>query len=230
MSDASGAPALLEVHDLHHRYDQGRVAALRGVSFALARGEFVALMGPSGSGKSSLLQLLGALERPQQGGIRYAGEALGPDVDLTAFRARRVGFVFQSFHLLPTLTAIENVQLPMIGQGRSTAQRAQKALALLRAVGLEPRARHLPAQLSGGERQRVAIARALANDPDLLLADEPTGNLDSDNAGRILDLLQAISRERSLTVLLVTHDPEVAARADRILHLRDGRLVEPALP
>ena len=219
--------ALVEARDLHHSYDEGRVAALRGVSFQLERGEFVALMGPSGSGKSSLLQLLGALERPARGEIRYGGEPLGRVTDLATFRAQRVGFVFQSFHLLPTLSALENVQLPMIGQARSRVQRALKAQQLLADVGLAPRSRHLPSQLSGGERQRVAIARALANDPDLLLADEPTGNLDSQTAGRILDLLRELSRSRGLTVLLVTHDPEVAARADRILHLRDGRLVEP---
>ena len=229
MPDAQGFPALVEARDLRHAYDRGRVEALRGVSFDLGRGEFVALMGPSGSGKSSLMQLLGALEAPTGGEIRYAGVPVTALGDTAAFRARRIGFVFQSFHLLSTLTALENVQLPMIGRLRPGAARARKARDLLEAVGLGPRVDHRPAELSGGERQRVAIARALANDPELLLADEPTGNLDSGTAERILDLLRALNRGRGLTVLLVTHDPEVAGCADRILYLRDGRLFEPRL-
>jgi len=198
---------------------------LRGADFRLREGEFVAVVGPSGSGKSTLLQLLGALDRPTSGEVLFGGRSLGTVRDLAGFRARTLGFVFQSFHLLPTLTAVENVQIPMFEMPWAPAERVRRAADLLAAVGLADRRDHLPRKLSGGERQRVAIARSLANEPRLLLADEPTGNLDSDSAARILDLLEQIHAEREMTLVVVTHDPQVAARAHRTLRMLDGRIV-----
>jgi ABC-type lipoprotein export system ATPase subunit len=219
------ADTLIEVRDVERLFDQGAVAALRGVSFSVARGEFVSVMGPSGSGKSSLLHLIGALDAPTAGEIRYLGQDLRSIRDLASFRARTIGFVFQAFHLLPTLTAIENVQVPMLEMPWPRRERRDRAARLLDSVGLANRLGHLPSTLSGGERQRVAIARSLANDPVLLLADEPTGNLDSESAGVIIDLLGAIHRERRMTVIVVTHDASVAAAAGRTLQMRDGRIV-----
>jgi putative ABC transport system ATP-binding protein len=220
-----GRPPLLAAEHLSKTYPDGQVAALVDVSVAVAPGDYVAVMGPSGSGKSTLLNLLGALDRPDQGEVLFEGVPLSRWGPLDRFRAQKVGFVFQSFHLLPTLTALENVQVPMFEGPLPAAARARKAAALLGAVGLPHRAGHLPSRLSVGERQRVAIARALANDPVLLLADEPTGNLDSHAAAAVLDLFAALHRERGLTLVVVTHSPEVAARAGRVLWLRDGRLV-----
>ncbi|HJZ57280.1 MAG TPA: ABC transporter ATP-binding protein, partial [Gemmataceae bacterium] len=192
----------------------------------------VAITGPSGCGKSTLLNVLGALDRPDRGEVFFQGEPLSQRRDLDRFRARQIGFVFQSFYLLPTLTARENVQVPMFeGPRRSARERAKKADELLELVGMAKRAGHRPGKLSVGERQRVALARSLANDPQLLLADEPTGNLDSDNAANALDLLTAFQRDRGLALVVVTHSPEVAERADRVVRMRDGRVVEdrPAL-
>ena len=183
-------------------------------------------MGPSGSGKSTLLQIIGALDEPDAGTVSFAGVDYADLPDLSEFRARRLGFVFQSFHLLPTLTAAENVQVPMFEMPWGRQERSARAEALLAAVGVQGRSGKRPSQLSGGERQRVAIARALANEPELILADEPTGSLDSANAAQVLDLLRSLQVSRGLTVLLVTHDAEVAARADRIVHMRDGRIVD----
>jgi putative ABC transport system ATP-binding protein len=205
-------------------YPDGEVHALRGVSLAVARGESVAITGPSGCGKSTLLHLLGGLDRPTSGEVFFEETPLR-SLDADSFRAHRVGFVFQSFHLLPTLSALENVQIPMFEAPWPRGERVTRAEKLLDEVGLGHRRQHIPSRLSVGERQRVAIARALANEPTLLLADEPTGNLDSVAQSEVLDLLARLRRERSLTLIVVTHSPEVAASADRVVRLRDGRLL-----
>ena len=215
---------LLETRDLAKSYDGGRIQALRGVDLRVEAGEFVAIRGPSGSGKSTLLHLLGGLDTPSRGEVLYRGRALSGYADLDAYRSQSVGFVFQAFHLLPTLTALQNVQVPMCGGNRTRRERLERAEALLREVGLEERLQQYPNELSAGERQRVAIARSLANGPEILLADEPTGNLDSESAARILDLLGGLQSERNLTLLVVTHDPEVAERAQRQVHFRNGRI------
>ncbi len=215
---------LLEVVDLHRDFDGGHVLALRGVSFQVHRGEFVAIIGSSGSGKSTLLSLLGALDVADQGEIRFHGELVTKLADPAAFRARNIGFIFQSFHLLPTLTSLENVQVPMFEMGWSVRERQRKARELLEAVGMSHRLDHLPSKLSGGERQRVAIARSLANDPSILLADEPTGNLDTRNSAQIMELLESLHREKGMTLILVTHDLQVASAADRIITMRDGQI------
>jgi putative ABC transport system ATP-binding protein len=217
--------ALIDARNLRRTFDDGRIDALRGVDVSIARGEFVAIQGPSGCGKSTLLQILGALDAPTVGEVRFRGVSVETLGDLSAFRARTVGFVFQSAHLLPTLSPLENVQIPMFEMPWSARERKRRALALLESVGLSERLHHRPAHLSGGERQRVAIARSLANEPELLLADEPTGNLDSVNAGRILALLRAIHADRGLTVVVVTHDAAVASQAGRVLQMLDGQIV-----
>ncbi len=204
-SAASDAP-LLTAKALTREFDEGTVKALRGVDFTINEGEFVAVTGPSGCGKSTLLQLLGALDRPTSGTLLYRGESVPDNPDPAGYRASEVGFIFQAFHLLPTFTAAENVQIPMFESNRSLSERHERALELLRLVGLEDRFDHFPAKLSGGERQRVAVARSLANEPSLLLADEPTGNLDSENAHSVLDLIIRLQQEQGRTMVLVTHD------------------------
>ncbi|CAO3406497.1 ABC-type antimicrobial peptide transport system, ATPase component [Azospirillum largimobile] len=203
------------------------VHALDDVTVAIGRGEFVAVMGPSGSGKSTFMNLLGCLDRPDSGRYRLDGrEVAGLSSDaLAAVRNRSIGFVFQSFNLLPRQTALANVMLPMVYAGVGHAERAERALAALDAVGLRERAGHRPTQLSGGQQQRVAIARALVNDPLLLLADEPTGALDTATSLEIIALFQRLNR-RGITVVLVTHEPEVARFAGRVLQFRDGRLID----
>jgi putative ABC transport system ATP-binding protein len=221
------ADHLLHAADVRKTYRDGDVHAVNGVTLGVREGESVAITGPSGCGKSTLLNLLGALDRPDGGEVYFRGEALSARRDLDRFRARQIGFVFQSFFLLPTLTARENVQVPMFeGPRLSARERAKKADGLLDLVGMGGRSGHRPAQLSVGERQRVALARALANDPVLLLADEPTGNLDSANAAKVLDLLTQLRKERNLALLVVTHSPDVAERADRVVKMRDGRVVD----
>ncbi|MBI3725603.1 ABC transporter ATP-binding protein [bacterium] len=202
----------------------GGVAALRGVDLSVARGEVVAVTGASGSGKTTLLHVLGAIDAPTRGRASVLGEDVGALAGFarTRFRREKVGFVFQQFHLVPTLTALEQVELPLRYAGVARAPRLERAAKLLERVGLTSRALHLPAALSGGEQQRVALARALANEPGLLLADEPTGNLDGERASAVIDLLLAARKERGVAVLIVTHDPVVAARADRIVRMRDG--------
>jgi ABC-type lipoprotein export system ATPase subunit len=220
--------ALIEARGLRRTFDDGRVEVLRGLDIAIAAGEFVAVQGPSGCGKSTLLHILGALDAPSSGELWFGGKPRDRLGDLASFRARTVGFVFQSSHLLPTLSAFENVQIPMFEMPWPAGQRRRRALALLAAVGLSERLNHRPANLSGGERQRVAIARSLANHPALLLADEPTGNLDSASAGRIVALLKTIHAEQGATLILVTHDPAVAAQAPRVLQMLDGQIVSDA--
>ena len=229
-SKSTSAASLLEAKALTRDFDEGHVKALRGVDFSIDEGEFVAITGPSGCGKSTLLQLLGALDRPTSGTLLYRGRSLPDDPNPAAYRAREVGFIFQAFHLLPTFTAAENVQIPMFEIDRSVSERRERAIELLKLVGLENRLDHFPSKLSGGERQRVAIARSLANDPSLLLADEPTGNLDSENAHLVLELLIRLQREHGRTMVLVTHDPTIAGRAGRILRMKDGRIVSDVKP
>jgi putative ABC transport system ATP-binding protein len=219
---------VIEVRGLRKTFEDGRIVALDGMNLAVAAGEFVAVVGPSGCGKSTLLHLIAALDEPDEGSIHVGGHALETHRELSHYRARHVGMIFQLHNLLPTLTAVENVQVPMFELDLSARERRQRARSLLRAVGLEGRERNRPPQLSGGERQRVAIARALANEPPILLADEPTGSLDSEAGRTVLDLIERLRDENGLTVVLVTHDADVAARADRIVHMLDGRLrVEP---
>jgi putative ABC transport system ATP-binding protein len=208
-------------------FEDGSVQALRDVSFTVEAGTLVALTGASGSGKSTILNLVAALDTPDAGSITVAGRRVDELDDPAGYRAETIGFVFQAHNLLPTLTASENVQIPMFGR-RPRAERAERARLLLEQVGLESRAHARPAVLSGGERQRVAIARALANEPLLLLADEPTGALDSATGKQVLDLLDQARRSRGTTILLVTNDDEVATRAQRTLRLRDGLIRDEA--
>ena len=217
---------IVETRDLVKIYGDGpEVRALDGADMTICRGELVTVMGPSGSGKSTLLNMIGALDRPTSGQVIVNGEELTKVKNLDAFRAQEVGFVFQLHNLIPTLTALENVEIPLHGQarGRQRRKRAQELLAL---VGLIARAGHLPGQLSGGERQRVAVARALANQPAILLADEPTGSLDTTAGQGIMELLQKVNRERGMTIIVVTHDRKVARMTRRILTLEDGRIVD----
>jgi len=222
---------VLEVRNVHRHYGRGqqRVEAVRGVSLALEAGEFVAVVGPSGCGKSTLLHLAGAMDRPSRGEIRLEGsriDQLGEEA-LTRIRRERVGFVFQFFNLLPTLTVLQNVGLPRLLAGEPVGAVLSEAARLADRVGLAGRRDHFPQQLSGGEAQRAAIARALIHRPPLLVADEPTGNLDSDNGTRVMDLLLEVRAEHGMAMLLATHDERVALAAHRILHLRDGR-IDPA--
>ncbi|MGE0042761.1 MAG: ABC transporter ATP-binding protein [Vicinamibacterales bacterium] len=220
--------AILDARDLQKSYVSGEAAvhALRGVSLAVDAGEFVALMGPSGCGKSTLLHLCGAMDRPSAGQILLDGQDLAAmdDDRLTAVRRTRVGFVFQFFNLLPTLTLADNIALPMLLAGGSPREAESKALALAKRVGIGHRLGHYPQQVSGGEMQRAAIARALVHTPAILVADEPTGNLDSENGATVMALLSELNRETGVTILLATHAADVAAAAGRTLHLRDGRL------
>ncbi len=221
-----GAPRL-QVSGLGRDLDGGRVRALHDVSFAAEAGQAVALTGPSGCGKSTLLSLLGLLDRPDRGRIVVDGEDLAGVRSGHAFRARRVGFVFQFHHMVPTMTLQENVEAPMLALGVSRAERRERAAALLAEMDLGTRAHFLPTHVSGGERQRAAVARALANRPALLLADEPTGNLDSANGERVMALLVQHARQAQALLLVATHNPEIAAAMDRRIELRDGRIAAP---
>jgi putative ABC transport system ATP-binding protein len=227
MTDGPGPNGQLLFADrVFKTYPDGDVHALNGVSLGVREGEYVAITGPSGCGKSTLLNMLGVLDRPDGGEVFFRGEPLSKRRDIDHFRARQIGFVFQSFYLIPTLTSRENVQVPMFeGVPLSAQDRAKKADGLLELVGMTKRANHRPQKLSVGERQRVALARALANDPVLLLADEPTGNLDSENAAKVLDLFNALQKSRNLALIVVTHSDEVAERADRVVKMKDGRVV-----
>jgi putative ABC transport system ATP-binding protein len=221
--------SLVKTENLKKSYQMGdvEVSALRQVDLVVSEGEFVAIMGPSGSGKSTLLHLLGGLDGPSDGEITLAGRRLSrlSDDELTLIRRRQIGFVFQFYNLLPTLTAAENVALPLLIDGRSPDRDAARVDGLLEMVGLSDRRDHRPAQLSGGEQQRVAIARALANEPQIVLADEPTGNLDSNSGAQVLALLRRANRELGATIVMVTHDPRAAAFADRIIFLKDGQIL-----
>jgi len=214
-----------EAADLKREFDDGKVQALRGVDFKIMAGEYVAITGPSGCGKTTLLQILGALIKPSSGSLLYRGASLADMPDPSDYRAREIGFIFQSFHLLPTYTAVENVQMPMFEMGWSVSQRKEKAVELLKSVGLGHRIDQFPAKLSGGERQRVAIARSLANGCSVLLADEPTGNLDSENAERVMELLVRLHTEQNMTLVLITHDQGIAGTASRTIRMKDGRVL-----
>ena len=215
---------ILEARSLAKSYDNGQIQALRGVDLEINAGEFVAIVGPSGSGKSTLLQLFGGLDQPSSGEVRFHGETMSDGFDLDRYRSQSVGFVFQAFHLLPALTATENVQVPMFEAAGSSRERRERSEHLLTRLGLGHRLRQYPNQLSAGERQRVALARSLANSPEVLLADEPTGNLDSENSSEVMKLLAELQAERKMTLILVTHAAEIAASAQRVVHIRDGRL------
>jgi ABC-type lipoprotein export system ATPase subunit len=223
----SERPTVVETHNLTKIYGDGAaIRALDNVDLTILKGEFLTVMGPSGSGKSTLLNMIGALDKPTQGQVVVNGEDLATIKDVDRFRARTVGFVFQLHNLLPALTARENVEVPMHGQGIGEQEMRQRAQQLLELVGLPDRMRHLPSQLSGGQRQRVAVARALANDPAIILADEPTGSLDTQSGAEIMDLLETINRDQGTTILIVTHDPKIARRTRRILTMRDGKIVD----
>jgi putative ABC transport system ATP-binding protein len=225
------ASPVIQLQDVRKSYALGDVTvhALRGVTLAVERGTFLAVVGASGSGKSTLMNIVGLLDRPTSGRYFLEGEDVSSfDKDRRAgLRNRKIGFVFQSFNLLPRTTALENVELPLLynGRARSPEERHQKAQSLLEAVGLGERAHHTPNQLSGGQQQRVAIARALVNDPEILLADEPTGNLDSRTSLEIMEILQRLNREKGLTVVLITHEHDIAQYGGRTLTIRDGRVL-----
>ncbi|HJM67897.1 MAG TPA: ABC transporter ATP-binding protein [Candidatus Thalassarchaeaceae archaeon] len=221
---------VLEARELWKVYDTGtnRVEALRKVSVSLKPGEMVAVMGPSGCGKTTLLNCLSGLDEISSGEVLIHSQPLSQmsDYDLTSLRGSQLGFIFQSFNLLPVLTAVENVELPLLMAGRSPREAREKALEALDAVGLADRDGHLPAELSGGQQQRVTIARSFVHDPAVIFADEATGNLDSQTSDEIIDLLLNLNAERGVTMLLVTHDSEIAARCSRVLVMQDGRIVE----
>ncbi len=222
----SDQPFAIDVRDVVKTFDEGRTRALDGASLQVRRGEFVALTGPSGCGKSTLLHVIAALERPDAGRVIVNGEEITKKRDLSRYRARTIGLVFQLHNLLPNLSASENVQVPMYETGLSAGKRRRRAEELLALVDLADKANKRPTELSGGERQRVAIARALSNDPPVLLADEPTGNLDSKAGQRVLQMLREVQRGRGVTLVLVTHDPAIAGAADRIVRMLDGRIDE----
>ncbi|HYN21589.1 MAG TPA: ABC transporter ATP-binding protein [Thermoanaerobaculia bacterium] len=224
--------ALVEVRDVHKVYYRGseRLDILSGLSLEVPQGDFLALMGPSGSGKSTLLNLIGGLDRPTSGSVVVGGQPIHDlsDGKLAQWRSRHIGFIFQFYNLLPVLTAERNVEIPLLLTHLSKAQRRKHVDTALGVVGLADRARHFPRQLSGGQEQRVGIARAIVTDPTLLLCDEPTGDLDRKSGDEILDLLQALNRQHGKTIIMVTHDPHAAARANRTLHLDKGSLTTEA--
>jgi len=222
---ASSEAPILRAQHVSKLYTDGQVSALVDVSLEIYSGEYVSIMGHSGSGKSTLLNMLGMLDRPTSGEVFLDGQPVSQVRNLDSLRAQKIGFVFQSFYLLPVLSAMENVQVPMFEGNLPMAQRPKKAVELLELVKLGHRVNHSPLQLSVGERQRVAIARALANDPLLLLADEPTGNLDSKSADTVFDLFAQLHRERGMTIVLITHSEDLGVRADRIIRMADGRLL-----
>ncbi|OHE82247.1 MAG: ABC transporter ATP-binding protein [Verrucomicrobia bacterium GWF2_62_7] len=221
--------AIVQIRELSKVYRHGdiEVVALNGISLDIGRGEFVALMGPSGSGKSTLLHIIAGIDHPSSGRCVVEGTDVGDlsETELAAWRKQHVGFVFQTFNLIPVLTAFENVELPLLLTGLTGRERRDHVEAALELVGLADRMKHLPRQLSGGQEQRVAIARALVTDPTLLVADEPTGNLDAHSASDVLALLQTLNRDAGKTVVMVTHDPKAAAHARRMVHLEKGELL-----
>lgn len=216
---------LVELRHCRRVYDNGSIIALDDVSFSVSRGDFIAVTGPSGSGKSTLLDVLCGLEEPSDGEVLFDGEVVRGRSDWARIRSERIGFIFQSFYLIPSLTVAENIELAMLWQGVSARVRRERVTELLERLGLGARGRQHPLQLSGGERQRVAIARALANRPELIVADEPTGSLDSRSSADIIDLLEDLQRNAAITVVIVTHDRMIADRCDRRVELVDGRIV-----
>ncbi len=222
--------SLVRIADVHKYFTRGseRIDVLQGVNLEIPQGDFLALMGPSGSGKTTLLNLMGGLDRPSSGTIEVGGASVSglSGGELSRWRARHIGFVFQLYNLLPVLTAERNVELPLLLTKLSKAERRKRVGIALKVVGLTERAKHYPRQLSGGQEQRVGIARAIVTDPTLLLADEPTGDLDRKSGDEILDLLHALNRDHGKTIVMVTHDPRAAERAKRTLHLEKGQLME----
>ena len=217
---------IIEIKGLKKSYDKGKITALNGIDLEIKKGEFVSIIGPSGSGKSTLLNMIGALDTAGEGSVEVAGIDLTKTKDLSKFRSQEIGFVFQLHNLIPNLTVLENVQIPMIGTSISGKDMEKRALELLKSVDLEDRINQRPTKLSGGERQRVAIARALVNNPSIILADEPTGALDSKTGDIILDLLKNLHKKENVTLVMVTHEPYVANMADRIITVRDGKILE----
>lgn len=215
---------VIEICRLKKSYDKGKINALNGINLEIKKGEFVSIMGPSGSGKSTLLNMIGALDTADEGSINVAGIDLMQNKDFSKFRLSEIGFVFQLHNLIPNLTVLENVQMPLIESSISDEKMERRALELLKSVGLENRINQIPTKLSGGERQRVAIARALVNHPSIILADEPTGALDSKMGDIILELLREIHKKENVTLIMVTHEKYVANSADRIIHMMDGKI------
>jgi putative ABC transport system ATP-binding protein len=220
----ANAEPILRVAGLVLHFDEGQTKALNGVDLDINAGEFVAIVGPSGSGKSSLLNVIGTLDKPTSGELTFQNQAYSKIADASLFRRENIGFIFQSFHLIPTLSALDNVIVPTIGCEGAASEHRARAEGLLIQLGLRERLRQFPNKLSGGERQRVAIARALINRPRMILADEPTGSLDSVNAAQVLDILSNIVKQEGLTLIMVTHDAAISARADRIVQMRDGKI------
>lgn len=215
---------IIEIHNLKKNYDKGNIKALNGIDLEVKKGEFISIMGPSGSGKSTLLNMIGALDRPEEGTIKVANIDLMKTKDLSEFRSKEIGFVFQMHNLIPNLNVLENVEIPMYETNIKSNEMRERALELLHAVGLKSKASINPTKLSGGERQRVAIARALVNHPSIILADEPTGALDSKTGDVILNLLKSLHSKEHVTLVMVTHEPYVAKMADRILNVLDGKI------
>ena len=215
----------VEIRDLYKSYENGRIKALNGINLTIKDGEFVSIIGPSGSGKSTLLNMLGALDVPDSGTINVAGRDLSSSKKLNEFRSDEIGFIFQLHNLIPNISVVENIEIPMFTQGISSSEMRSRALKLLDDVGLKDKAGILPNKLSGGERQRVAIARALANEPSIILADEPTGSLDSKTSSRILKQLIDLHESKRVTLIIVTHDMDVAKLADRVIEVLDGEII-----
>lgn len=215
---------VVEIKNLIKRYDNGRIKALNGIDLEIREGEFVSIIGPSGSGKSTLLNMIGALDTADEGSIQVAGNDLTMKKDLSDFRSQKIGFIFQLHNLIPNLSVLENVTIPMYGNGYQSKEMTKRALKLLEYVKLKDKAARKPTELSGGERQRVAIARALANSPSIILADEPTGSLDSKNGQMILQRLKELHEQENVTLIMVTHDMKVAAMAQRTIKVLDGEI------
>ena len=217
---------IIEIHGLKKSYENGQIIALNGVDLEIKKGEFVSIIGPSGSGKSTLLNMLGALDVADEGTVKVAGVDLTRTKDLSTFRSQEIGFVFQLHNLIPNLTALENVQIPMLESPLSGKKMEERAMELLRSVELEDKINQKPTKLSGGQRQRVAIARALVNHPSIILADEPTGSLDSKTGDIILNILKDLHKKENVTLVMVTHEPYVANMAERTITVRDGKIIE----
>lgn len=216
---------IIQVENIKKSYEDGRIHALNGVDLNIVEGEFVSIIGPSGSGKSTLLNMLGGLDKPDSGSIIINNEDITKTKDLSNFRAKTLGFIFQLHNLIPNMSALENVEIPMYGQKIKSKEMTKRALELLDIMGIKEKAHRKPSELSGGERQRVAIARSLANNPSIILADEPTGSLDSKNGDLILEHLKKLHNEKKVTLIVVTHDMRVAEMADRIVKVLDGKIV-----
>lgn len=217
---------IIEIKNLKKSYEDGHIKALNGIDLTIEEGEFVSIIGPSGSGKSTLLNMLGALDLPDSGSINVAGYDLLSNTKLNEFRGDKLGFIFQLHNLIPNISVVENVEIPMFTKDWSSKQMRERALNLLDIVGLKDKAKQMPNKLSGGERQRVAIARALANEPSIILADEPTGSLDSKTSNKILKQLTKLHKEENVTLIVVTHDMHVARLADRVIEVLDGKIID----